>query len=201
MKFAYIRVSSTEQNFQRQFFELEKYVDSQMIFIDKISGKTFDRKHYQELKLKLRSGDEVYFHELDRLGRNKQEIKKELLYFKEQGVIVRFLDIPTSLMNYCEFGEMQKSIMEMVNNILIEVLSTQAETELTKIKKRQAEGISIAKAEGKYTGRKEQKLPGNFEKLYLRWKKKEISATEFCKLLGYKSRSTLYVKIKKFENK
>ena len=113
--------------------------------------------------------------------------------------MIRFLDIPTTLMNFNEFGEMQKSIMEMVNNILIEVLSTQAETELIKIKKRQAEGIAIAKAQGKYTGRKAKPLPGNFEKLYRRWKNKEISGTEFTKILGYKSRSTFYLKIKQYE--
>ena len=87
----------------------------------------------------------------------------------------------------------------MVNNILIEVLSTQAETELIKIKKRQAEGIAIARAQGKYTGRKAKPLPGNFEKLYRRWKNKEISGTEFTKILGYKSRSTFYLKIKQYE--
>lgn len=200
MKFGYIRVSSTEQNESRQVEELLKHnVSQHNIFIDKLSGKNFEREQYQKLKIKARYGDEIYFHELDRLGRNKQEIKQELLDFKKQGVMIRFLDIPTTLMNFNEFGEMQKSIMEMVNNILIEVLSTQAETELIKIKKRQAEGIAIAKAQGKYTGRKANPLPGNFEKLYRRWKNKEISGTEFTKILGYKSRSTFYLKIKQYE--
>ncbi|WP_454965143.1 recombinase family protein [Filifactor alocis] len=200
MKFGYIRVSSTEQNESRQIEELLKHnVLQHNIFIDKLSGKNFEREQYQKLKIKVRCGDEIYFHELDRLGRNKQEIKQELLDFKKQGVMIRFLDIPTTLMNFNEFGEMQKSIMEMVNNILIEVLSTQAETELVKIRKRQAEGIAIAKAQGKYTGRKAKPLPGNFEKLYRRWKNKEISGTEFTKILGYKSRSTFYLKIKQYE--
>ena len=135
MKFAYLRVSTKEQNEDRQIAELIKYVNIQNIFIDKSSGKNFDRPHYKILKDKVRSGDEIYFKELDRLGRNKKQIKEELEYYKKNDIIVRFLDIPTTLMQFETFGEMQKSIMEMVNTILIEVLSTQAEAEYKKIKK------------------------------------------------------------------
>ena len=200
MKFGYIRVSTKEQNEERQIEELLKYkIDRKNIFIDKETGKTFQRKNYILLKNKLRFGDEIFFHELDRVGRTKKEMKDELQKMTNQGVVVRILDVPTTLMDFSVFGELQKSIMEMVNTILIEVLSTQAETELIKIKKRQAEGIAIAKAQGKYTGRKAKPLPGNFEKLYRRWKNKEISGTEFTKILGYKSRSTFYLKIKQYE--
>lgn len=201
MKFGYIRVSTKEQNEERQIEELLKYkIDRKNIFIDKETGKTFQRENYILLKNKLRFGDEIFFHELDRVGRTKKEMKDELQKMTEQGVIVRILDVPTTLMDFSVFGELQKSIMEMVNTILIEVLSTQAETELLKIKKRQAEGISIAKKQGKYTGRKAKELPKNFPKLYDRWKNKELSATEFCKILEYKSRSTLYLKIKQHES-
>ena len=201
MKFGYIRVSTKEQNEERQIEELLKYkIDRKNIFIDKETGKTFQRENYILLKNKLRFGDEIFFHELDRVGRTKKEMKDELQRMTEQGVIVRILDVPTTLMDFSFFGELQKSIMEMVNTILIEVLSTQAETELLKIKKRQAEGISIAKKQGKYTGRKAKELPKNFPKLYDRWKNKELSATEFCKILEYKSRSTLYLKIKQYES-
>ena len=175
-------------------------IDKKNIFIDKETGKTFQRKNYILLKNKLRFGDEIFFHELDRVGRTKKEMKDELQKMTNQGVVVRILDVPTTLMDFSVFGELQKSIMEMVNTILIEVLSTQAETELIKIKKRQAEGIAIAKKQGKYTGRKAKELPKNFPKLYDRWKNKELSATEFCKILEYKSRSTLYLKIKQYEN-
>ena len=201
MKFGYIRVSTKEQNEERQIEELLKYkIDRKNIFIDKETGKTFQRKNYILLKNKLRFGDEIFFHELDRVGRTKKEMKDELQKMTEQGIVVRILDVPTTLMDFSVFGELQKSIMEMVNTILIEVLSTQAETELIKIKKRQAEGIAIAKKQGKYTGRKAKELPKNFPKLYDRWKNKELSATEFCKILEYKSRSTLYLKIKQYEN-
>ena len=200
MKFGYIRVSTKEQNEERQIEELLKYkIDRKNIFIDKETGKTFQRKNYILLKNKLRFGDEIFFHELDRVGRTKKEMKDELQKMTNQGVVVRILDVPTTLMDFSVFGELQKSIMEMVNTILIEVLSTQAETELIKIRKRQAEGIAIAKAQGKYTGRKAKPLPGNFEKLYRRWKNKEISGTEFAKILGYKSRSTFYLRIKQYE--
>lgn len=201
MKFGYIRVSTKEQNEERQIEELLKYkIDRKNIFIDKETGKTFQRENYILLKNKLRYGDEIFFHELDRVGRTKKEMKDELQKMTEQGVIVRILDVPTTLMDFSVFGELQKSIMEMVNTILIEVLSTQAETELIKIKKRQGEGIAIAKKQGKYIGRKAKELPKNFPKLYERWKNKELSATEFCKILEYKSRSTLYLKIKQYEN-
>ena len=201
MKFGYIRVSTKEQNEERQIEELLKYkIDRKNIFIDKETGKTFQRKNYILLKNKLRFGDEIFFHELDRVGRTKKEMKDELQKMTNQGVVVRILDVPTTLMDFSVFGELQKSIMEMVNTILIEVLSTQAETELIKIKKRQAEGIAIAKKQGKYTWRKAKELPKNFPKLYDRWKNKELSATEFCKILEYKSRSTLYLKIKQYEN-
>lgn len=201
MKFGYIRVSTKEQNEERQIEELLKYkIDRKNIFIDKETGKTFQRENYILLKNKLRFGDEIFFHELDRVGRTKKEMKDELQRMTNQGIIVRILDVPTTLMDFSIFGELQKSIMEMVNTILIEVLSTQAETELIKIKKRQSEGIAIAKKQGKYTGRKAKELPKNFPKLYDRWKNKELSATEFCKILEYKSRSTLYLKIKQYEN-
>ena len=201
MKFGYIRVSTKEQNEERQIEELLKYkIDRKNIFIDKETGKTFQRENYILLKNKLRYGDEIFFHELDRVGRTKKEMKDELQRMTNQGIIVRILDVPTTLMDFSIFGELQKSIMEMVNTILIEVLSTQAETELIKIKKRQSEGIAIAKKQGKYTGRKAKELPKNFPKLYDRWKNKELSATEFCKILEYKSRSTLYLKIKQYEN-
>lgn len=201
MKFGYIRVSTKEQNEERQIEELLKYkIDRKNIFIDKETGKTFQRENYILLKNKLRFGDEIFFHELDRVGRTKKEMKDELQKMTNQGVVVRILDVPTTLMDFSVFGELQKSIMEMVNTILIEVLSTQAETELIKIKKRQAEGIAIAKKQGKYTGRKAKELPKNFPKLYDRWKNKELSATEFCKILEYKSRSTLYLKIKQYES-
>lgn len=203
MRYAYLRVSTKEQSEARQISELIKYVDTQNIFIDKSSGRNFERPNYILLKEKIKSGDEIYFKELDRLGRNKKDMKEELEYFKKKGVIVRILDIPTTLMDFKEFGELQKSIMEMVNTILIEVLSTQAETELQKIKKRQREGIEIAKEQGRYAncGRKTlEKIDKNFIILYEQWRNGNITAKSFSKMMNC-STSTLYRYIKKYESK
>lgn len=201
MKYGYLRVSTKEQNEARQIAELIKYVDIKNIFIDKSSGRNFERPSYIELKEKVENGDQVYFKELDRLGRSKKDMKEELEYFRKKNVIVRILDIPTTLMDFKEFGELQKSIMDMVNTILIEVLSTQAETELKKIKQRQKEGIAIAKEKGKYTncGRKSlTKIDKNFILLYEQWKKEKISIVGFAKMLNC-SRTTVYKKIKEYE--
>ena len=107
--------------------------------------------------------------------------------------------MPTTLIDLDSFGnEVANAMMEMINNLLIEVLSTIAEQERVKIKQRQSEGIAIAKQEGKYKGRKavtEEDLPKNFSKLYKQWKDKSINVTQFTQLLGLKSRTTLYKNI------
>lgn len=199
MIFGYVRVSSKEQNEERQVKALKDY-DKQLeyknIYIDKESGKDFNRDNYQKLKSLLRSGDILIVKELDRLGRNKQMIKDELNFFKENKIRVKILNIPTTLIDLPEENEW---IFEMINNILIEVLAAIAEEERNKIRTRQAEGIAIAKAEGKYKGRPLAPLPEGFEKLYKQWKDKKINAIQFTKLLNLKSRTTLYKYIKRYE--
>lgn len=201
MKYGYLRVSTKEQNESRQLEELIKYVDIKNIYLDKTSGKNFDREQYKQLKEKIVPGDEIYFKELDRLGRNKNEVKSELEYFKARGVILRFLDIPTTLINFEDYGEMQKTLMEMINSILFEVYSTLSETEYKKIRNRQSEGIAIAKEQGKYKncGRKKKEVDQNFEFLYKQYKEDQINAVNFAKMMNY-SRTTLYKKIKEYEN-
>ena len=201
MKFGYLRVSTKEQNEARQIAELIKYVDIQNIFIDKASGRNLDRPNYLLLKEKLRAGDEIYFKELDRLGRNKNQVKEELEFFRKNNIIVRFLDIPTTLMTFDSFGDMQNTLMEMINSILIEVFTTLADTEYKKIKQRQIEGIKIAKDKGKYTncGRPKKQLEDrNFIFLYNQYKDNKIKATDFAKMMNC-SRTTLYKKIKDYE--
>ena len=135
------RVSSKDQNLARQLAEARKYADipEENIFCDKISGRIFSRPEYDRMKKLLVPGDEVYFKELDRIGRNKAKIKEELAWFKENGIIVRILDIPTTLI---EFPEGQEWVMEMVNNILIEVLGAIAEQEWEKTTRRRQEGVA-----------------------------------------------------------
>ena len=199
MIFGYIRVSSKDQNPQRQIEALKEYekeLKDENIFIDKQPGKDFNRDNYLELKKTLREGDTLIVKELDRLGRNKEMIKDELSWMNDKGVRVKILDIPTTLM---DLPEENSWVIKMVNNILIEVLGSIAEEERVKIRQRQKEGIAIAKKEGKYKGRKSSELPKNFPSLYNRWKEGSITAVEFTKLLGYKSRNTTYKKIKQYE--
>ena len=208
MIFGYVRVSSKEQNLERQIralLDYEKGLEEDNIFIDKQSGKDFNRDNYLKLKEKLRHGDILIIKELDRLGRNKKMILDELKYLKDLGVRVKLLDVPTTLIDLDSFGnEVANAMMEMINNLLIEVLSTIAEQERVKIKQRQAEGIAIAKQQGKYKGRKavtEEDLPKNFSKLYKQWIDKSINATQFTQLLGLKSRTTLYKYIRIYEDR
>ena len=149
MIYGYARVSTREQNLDRQFESLERYVDKENIYFDKQSGKDMNRKQYQELKKAVKKGDEIYFHELDRLGRNKEEMIREIKSFKENGVVVRILDVPTTMVKI----EGQEWVVEMINNILIEVLSSVAENERKKIRDRQQEGIKIALEKGVKFGR------------------------------------------------
>ena len=150
--YGYSRVSTKEQNLDRQLVELRKYVDDRFIFQDKVSGKDFNRPEYQLMRKVAQKGDVIYVKSLDRLGRNKSEVKQELEYYKNEGVRIKILDIPTSMM---DIPEGQEWLMDMINNLLIEVLATMAEQERLNIRQRQAEGIAIAKKEGKYKGRKE----------------------------------------------
>ena len=135
-KVGYIRVSTNGQNLARQKAALMKYLPEDMIVSDKKSGKDFEREGYSSLKNgigKLVKGDELYITSLDRLGRNKDETLKELQYYKDNGIRIRVLDIPTTMM---EIGdtESQTWIIEMINNILIEVLASLAEQERKTIK-------------------------------------------------------------------
>jgi DNA invertase Pin-like site-specific DNA recombinase len=141
MLYAYLRVSTQEQNVARQLKALKEYRDELLeenVFVDKQSGKDFERKEYRRLKELLQPGDELIIKELDRLGRNKEEIKKELSWFKEHKVIVRILNVPTTLIDF----QGQEWIFDMINNILIEVMGAVAQNEREKILERQKEGIS-----------------------------------------------------------
>ena len=146
MIYGYMRVSTKAQNLNRQEDALLEFgVEKDNIFADKESGKNFDREKYQEMKSILKRNDVLVIKELDRLGRNKEMIKEELEYFKNNGIRVKILNIPTTLI---DIQEGQEWIIDMVNNILLEVMSSIAEEERKKIKERQAEGIAAAKAGG-----------------------------------------------------
>lgn len=208
LKYAYCRVSTKDQNIDRQIIAIKKYapdITADNLFIDKQTGKNFEREHYQEMKVilehisKVKSESdniELIIEELDRLGRNADLIKKELMWFKEHNIIVRILEIPTTLV---ELDKNNHLLMEMVANILIEVYTTIAQAELEKRAKRQAEGIAVAKSKGVYTGRKPIKIDNEqFNSVYARWKSKEITARQAMSELNIKS-NTFYRRIKEYE--
>ena len=186
----YARVSSKEQNLDRQLVELQKYVPEENIVVDKQSGKDLDRPGYQALKgaLGLRSGDTLYIKSLDRLSRNKEDIKNELEWFRKNGIRLMILDLPTSMISV---PDGQDWIIEMINNILIEVLSSIAQQEREMIRARQREGIDAAKATGKHLGRPPLTAPSNFSQVIDRWHNGEITSKEAMQLTGLK-RSSFY---------
>lgn len=197
MTYYYARVSSKEQNLDRQVLTFrEMGADERHIIVDKESGKNTDRPGYQALRNTiLRSGDTLVITSLDRLSRSKSDIKDELSFFKEHGIRVKILDLPTSLL---DFPTGQEWVLDMVNNILIEVLGTIAEQERTTIRKRQAEGIAAARARGKHLGRPKANYPANWETVYLAWKAGAITAKEAMERTGLKC-TTFYSLVKRFE--
>lgn len=183
--FYYARVSSTSQNLARQIEAFKKDgADDRDIITEKKSGKNIaDRPEYLALRdHMLREGDTLVVMSLDRLGRNKDEIKQELQYYKEHHIRVRILDLPTSNI---KVDQNQEWIVEMVNNLLIEVLSSMAEQERITIKKRQMEGITIAKAQGKFKGSKPRPIDEElFSQLYQKYMNREISKANMARQLG-----------------
>ncbi len=188
--YGYARVSSREQNEDRQIEALKNFgVSTENIIVDKCSGKDTEREGYQYLKRQiLRSGDTIVIKELDRLSRNKNDIKHELEYFKEAGVRVKILDIPTTL---TDFPPDQMWVMDMINAILIEVLGSIAENERNKIRTRQREGIEAAQKKKMKFGRPRMELPENFETVSAKVRAKEITVSQTVKILNI-SRSSYY---------
>ena len=189
----YARVSTKEQNLDRQIAAFVAMgAEEREIITDKESGKSLDRPGCQALKnLILRKGDTLVIKSLDRLSRN------ELQFFKDQGIRLKVIDLPTSMM---DLPEGQSWVFEMVNNILIEVMGTIAEQERLTIKQRQAEGIAAAKAKGKRLGRPPMKKPENWEQVYGSWKRGEITARKAIEMLGMKT-ATFYKLVRTVENR
>lgn len=181
--FGYARVSSTDQNLDRQLIELRKYTSEENIITDKASGKNLERPGYQALKgvLGLRTGDTLVILSLDRLSRNKQHIKDELEWFKKNRIRLKVIDLPTTMI---EVPDGQKWIVEMINNILIEVLSSMAEQERVLIKKRQHQGIEAARKNGKHLGRPNIKYPPQWDQVYQQWSNGEVRSNEAMRLLN-----------------
>lgn len=195
MYYGYHRVSTKEQNLDRGIKGIEDFCKQknyplQKIFLDKITGKSFDRPRYTVLKEDvLREGDTLILYELDRLGRNKKEIINELRYYEDHGIRVMFLDIPTSTIDLSEESDsMNKLITDTINKVVIEIYAMQAETELQRKEKRQREGIEAKKARGEWDdyGRHRVMTPEEFAKQYNKVIRGEIGSLELMRQLKMK---------------
>lgn len=186
----YARVSSREQNLDRQLAAFAAVGASERdIITDKESGKDLDRSGYKALKTAmLRSGDTLVVKSLDRLSRSKTDIKNELQYFRDHGIRLKVLDLPTTLVDY---PAGQEWVLDMVNNILVEVLASIAQQERETIHQRQAEGIAAAKAKGRHMGRPCAEKPANWDAVAARWRAGEITAAEAMRQTGTR-RTTFY---------
>ena len=192
--FYYARVSTREQNLDRQLEAFKKLgAQEREIITDKESGKDLDRPGYQALKTTiLRPGDTLIIKSLDRLSRSKADIRNELQWCKDNHIRLKVIDLPTTMM---DLPRGQEWVFEMVNNILIEVLGTIAEQERLTIRQRQREGIEAAKAKGKHLGRPVMALPDNWESVIALWHTGQITAREAMRQTGLR-RSTFYARAK-----
>ena len=195
MKYGYIRVSTKEQNIDRQLNCMyAQGLDNKSIFIDKQSGKNFDRNEYQKLKNMLKSGDLLIIKSIDRLGRNYDMIIDEWRTLVNiLNVDIQVLDMP--LLDTRAEG--RNLIGKFISDIVLQILSFVAENERDNIKLRQAEGIRIAKEKGKHLGRPKIILPNNFKNIANKYKNKEITLAEALSSLNM-NRSSFYKNLKAY---
>ena len=179
--YGYVRVSTREQNEDRQLIALREVgVENKYIFLDKQSGKNFDRPQYKKLLRKLKKDDLLYIKSIDRLGRNYEEILQQWrLLTKDKGIDIVVLDMP--LLDTRRGKDLMGTFL---SDIVLQVLSFVAENERTNIRQRQAEGIAAAKARGVKFGRPPKPLPEGFHDAYQRWKHGEITGTAAAKECG-----------------
>lgn len=193
MIYGYCRVSSTDQNLDRQVESLKEYVKGGLIFSDKQSGKDFDRESYQKMKKALKAGDVLFIHSLDRFGRDYDEIISEWGEItKVIGADIVVIDMP--LLDTRTSGE-NGLVGRFISDLVLQVLSFVAETERQHIRQRQAEGIAIAKAKGIRFGRPPYPLPEGYELTVERFRRGELTGTEAASIIGM-PRSSFYYRFK-----
>lgn len=195
--YGYVRVSSTDQNEDRQIIALRKRnIDQKNIFIDKISGKDFNRPSYKRMIRKLREGDLLYILSIDRLGRNYEEIQNQWrMITKEIGVDVCVIDMP--LLDTRQGKDLMGTF---IADLVLQILSFVAQNERENIRKRQLQGIAAAKANGVRFGRPEKKLPNDFAGLVKLWEKKKITLAEVLEQCEM-SESTFFRKLREYRIK
>lgn len=194
-KFGYVRVSSKDQNEGRQIESMKAVdINERDIYIDKQSGRDFDREQYQIMKRNLRKGDILYIHSLDRFGRNKEDILNEWQEItKEIGADIIVLDMPL-----LDTTKHKDSLGTFISDLVLQILSWMAEEEKDRIKKRQREGIDLAKGQGKHLGRPKTDMTEEFVSAYNEWKAGKITAVKAMELAGMK-KGTFYNKVKEYE--
>ena len=203
--YGYIRVSTKDQNEQRQLHKmLERGVEARRIFVDKASGRNFDRPQYQLLRKILSQGDIVYIDALDRMGRNYDEVISEWKYITRElqaDIIVLENETLFDSRKFREMGDMGR----LMEDQFLSLLSYVADQERKKIRQRQAEGIAVAKSQGKHLGRPQLNLSTLntkqlfiIEETYPKWKNREITGVKFMELLELK-KNTFYKIVKEYE--
>lgn len=194
--YGYIRVSSRDQNEDRQMIALrELAVPEKNIFMDKQSGKDFERPSYRRMVRRVRKDDLLYIKSIDRLGRNYGEILEQWrILTKEKGIDIVVLDMP--LLDTRRGKDLMGTFL---SDIVLQVLSFVAENERTNIRQRQAEGIAAAKARGVKFGRPELPYPDNFREIHKNWRKRKITLQQAAEACGMPV-GTFYGKARKFEN-
>lgn len=207
--YGYHRTSTKDQHLDRGILEIERFCVNQKIelasiFTDKLTGKNFNRPRYTVLvEDVLRDGDTLIVTELDRLGRNKQEILKQLQSLKEKGVRVMVLELPTTLIDLSQMeNSLARLMIETINNILIELYASLAQAEIEKKEKRQKEGIEAKKLRGEWDdyGRPHAMEQEIFNQEFMRVVQKEVTPTQLQRELGLTS-STYYRYRKSFYEK
>lgn len=186
--FGYVRVSSTDQNEDRQMIALRQVgVPDENMYMDKMSGKDFDRPQYKKMVKRMKQSDLLYVLSIDRLGRNYDEIQNQWrILTKEIGIDVCVIDMPL-----LDTRQSKDLLGTFVADLVLQVLSFAAHNERDNIRKRQAEGIAAAKARGVHMGRPVVEAPTDFEEIVKAWEKKKISTEEAIKRCGM-SETTFY---------
>ena len=192
--YGYVRVSSIDQNEDRQLIVMnENNVPKGNVYIDKQSGKDFERPQYKKLVKKLNAGDLLYILSIDRLGRNYEDIQKQWrILTKDIGIDICVIDMP--LLDTRNGKDLMGTF---IADLVLQILSFVAQNERENIKKRQAQGISAAKAKGVKFGRPESPVPDEFDKLIRQWEKKEITIAELLTVCNM-SEATFYRKLREY---
>lgn len=192
--YGYVRVSSTDQNEDRQLIALrDKGVDNKNVYMDKQSGKDFNRPQYKKLVRKLRAGDLLYILSIDRLGRNYEEIQNQWrILTKEKGIDICVIGMP--LLDTRQGKDLMGTF---IADLVLQILSFVAQSERENIKKRQAEGIAAARARGVKFGRPEKEVPDDFRKIVKAWEQKSLSFSEVLQKCNM-SEATFYRRLREY---